>query len=381
MNKLRYTVDLRHVELSETADGTGQTWLQIMPLGVWDHPLHGKINITQNRVERFVKNFNDNVREIDLDIDYDHKEFDTKAAGWIKELADKGQDGLWALIEWTASAWRSLRDREFRYFSPEFVDEWEHPRTHQKFKDVLFGGAITNRPFLKGILPINLSELGLPFNQGVLMNEQLRQFAELLGVTLSEEDNDETAGEKINAAVKKLQEKPAQPVVSAKEEEDAELKKLAESNPTIAKILARNEKKEQRLSVLESANRLSETSMRLAECKSEKYALPPSFADALRPILAKVPVKLAEGVFTALGELVKSGLVPMGATPPASNRNREETGATVQRFHDEIAKLTKGEDALSYSDACLQVATENPELWDAYNDAQLISVQDAGGSD
>lgn len=376
MNKLRYVFDLRHVELSETGDGTGQTWLQIMPLGTWQHPVHGKINITPDRVERFVKNFNDNVRDTDLDIDYDHKEFDTKAAGWIKELADRGADGLWALVEWTASAWRSLRDREYRYFSPEFVDEWEHPRTHQKFKDVLFGGAITNRPFLKGILPINLSELGLNHNLGVQMNEQLRQFAELLGVTLSEEDNDETAGEKINAAVKKLQEKPA-PVVTAKEEEDAELKKLAESNPAIAKMLARNEENEQRLEALETANRLSETSTKLAECKSEKYALPPAVTEALKPILSKVPIKLAEGVFTALSDLVKTGLVPLGATPTPST-NREEAGASVQKFHDEIAKLTTGDNAKSYADACLEVAATQPDLWDAYNDAQLIAVPPGG---
>ena len=51
------------------------------------------------------------------------------------------------------------RTEELRTQVREFMDEFVHPRTGVKYHDVLNGGGLTNRPFLKGIAPVNLSEL------------------------------------------------------------------------------------------------------------------------------------------------------------------------------------------------------------------------------
>lgn len=141
-------------------DESNTTWLQALPLGEYDHPRFGKIDITPERVKQFSKNVNMNVRGTELDIDYEHKTSveGGKAAGWVKSAEDRGTDGLWISVEWTPNARKALEDGEYRYFSPEFKDEWCHPKTKKCYSDVLFGGALTNRPFLKDIMPINLSD-------------------------------------------------------------------------------------------------------------------------------------------------------------------------------------------------------------------------------
>src|SRR5262245_39533640 len=150
-----YWVDLETVQLSFDNEST---WIQAMPLGTYNHPIWGTMTFTPERVDTFVKNFNDRVRGTDIDIDYDHKVKTDKAAGWVKAAENRGASGLWIKVEWTPDALKALRNKEYRYFSPEYADEWTSPKG-DTYRDVLVGGALTNRPFLKDILPINLSEI------------------------------------------------------------------------------------------------------------------------------------------------------------------------------------------------------------------------------
>jgi hypothetical protein len=136
---------------TKTFDEDDPSWIHALALGKFNHPTHGEIEITPERVERFADNVNNRVRGIDIDIDYDHKAKDTAAAGWVR-AAQSRDDGLWLQVDWTDRAKAAIKSKEYRYFSPEYRDEWnEH-------KDVLFGGGLTNRPFLKDLVPLNLSE-------------------------------------------------------------------------------------------------------------------------------------------------------------------------------------------------------------------------------
>lgn len=152
-----YMVDLSTVQFADSDQGA-QSWIQAMPLGRYSHPFYGDIEFTPERVKNFVRSVEMNVRETELDIDYDHKATTGEAAGWVKQ-AEARADGLWLLVEWTKSAREKIKEKAYKYFSPEFAEEWKHPKTGAIYKDVLFGGGITNRPFLKDILPLNLSEL------------------------------------------------------------------------------------------------------------------------------------------------------------------------------------------------------------------------------
>lgn len=164
------------VDLAGRVFSDGATWIHAMPVRTYDHPIYGRIELSPDRIRRFAASVTNGVREHQLDIDYDHKTDPSKgkrAAGWITD-AKAGDDGLWLAVDFTPVAREHLANGEYRYFSPELKDEWEHPSTGEVHRDVVFGGALTNRPFLKGILPINLSEL---FDDGEDMSRKFREFS------------------------------------------------------------------------------------------------------------------------------------------------------------------------------------------------------------
>lgn len=366
MSLMHFITDIRGLEFDES---TRQSWIQLFPLGKWEHPLYGEIDMTPERVMQFVKNFNDNVRGIDIDIDYDHKDFGGKAAGWVLELQDRGTDGLWGRIEWTPSAYSALKEREYKYFSPEFADVWIRPSDNHKFVDVLFGGAITNRPFLKEIQPINLSDLpGLYTEQGdEPVEELLKQLSEALGLQLSDDsDKDQEA---LVEAVKSLKEKGTPPPPK----EDDELLKLSEKNPVIAKLLRDREEDQKTLAKLTAANKLGEVTRRLSELNTDKVALPPSFTEEMRNALVSLSDSSADKVIKALAELMKTGLVHLGES--GKKRTSEGSGDPAKDFTDEVDKMRKEDKQLSYTEAVLALAEAKPELWEAYNEVQLKEVQ------
>ncbi|MHA2047382.1 MAG: phage protease, partial [Candidatus Thorarchaeota archaeon] len=219
-----YVVDLSSVQFEELGDAEA-SWVHALSLGSFKHPLWGEMSFTPERIQRFETNVNNNVRGIDIAIDYSHKNAD-EAAGWVRR-AETRENGLWLFVEWTKQAAQRIRDKEFRYFSSEFVDEWVS-EAGQKFKDVILGGGLTNRPFLKNLLPVNLSEL---YDEKEEEKEdesmELTELLETLG--LSEEATEEDA----LAAIKLLQEETTPP----DDDVDDEVIKLAEENPVVKALI------------------------------------------------------------------------------------------------------------------------------------------------
>jgi len=145
--------DLAGLDLDPVSDNVSE--IEILTTGVWHHPIYGELEITPKRLERFKKNFDDGVRKA-IAIDIEHKS-DEGAVGWVKNLTIK-DNSLYALVEWTPEGVQLIRNKKYRFFSPEFDDIYEDPKTGQEFRDVLIGGALTNRPFLQDLREIVLSE-------------------------------------------------------------------------------------------------------------------------------------------------------------------------------------------------------------------------------
>lgn len=142
------------------ADNAVSSWIQAFPLGKWEHPVFGTLEFTKDRVARFVENLKNKVTGTDVSIDFRHRQDPAKggqAAGWVKEAEDRGDEGLWLNVEWTNDAAKEIKEKKWRYFSPEYADEWDNKKG-QTFTDVLFGGALTNHPFLRDIAAVNLED-------------------------------------------------------------------------------------------------------------------------------------------------------------------------------------------------------------------------------
>ena len=126
--------------------------IEIFRLGKWKHPLFGMVEGSIDKFKTFISNFKNNVLGRELSIDFKHQP-DWGAAGWVKDVFIDN-DKLKARIELTPKGFEKIKNKEFRYFSPEYIDNFEDKETGKKFGSTLLGGALTNRPFLTNLAPV-----------------------------------------------------------------------------------------------------------------------------------------------------------------------------------------------------------------------------------
>jgi Mu-like prophage I protein len=146
-------------------DGTdtkgGVKWVEAIAAKTYATPGYGDVEIAPEKIDNFITNLNNNVRGQEIAIDYEHgldPAKGHKAAGWIRG-ARKNRDGKLELaLEFTEPAKQEIINKEWKYFSLEWDDEWMHP-DGVIYQDVVMGGALTNRPVAKGLMPINFSEI------------------------------------------------------------------------------------------------------------------------------------------------------------------------------------------------------------------------------
>jgi len=130
-------------------------------LRVGDYKRSGDdFEVTEQSLDSMVSNFQaaqEHGHEIPVDWDHSFAEGGTsKAAGWIKSLFRKGQS-LFAQVKWTDQAKQDIESEHFRFISAEFSDDWkdEHGDAHGP---TLLAAGLTNRPFLRGMTPVALSD-------------------------------------------------------------------------------------------------------------------------------------------------------------------------------------------------------------------------------
>lgn len=398
-------IDLRGLQFEDAGNGNFSKWIQAMPLGKYMHPMHGVIDITPERVARFADNVNKGVRGQALDIDYDHKQHNGKAAGWVQK-AEARPDGLWILVEWVKEAWDAIKSGAYRYFSPEFVDEWVHPASQSKFNDVLFGGGITNRPFLKGILPINLSEIiaESETNEGNLMFTDEQRAALLAKLGLAEDADDQTilmslitaatnagdgtqppeqagenqSGEGASDGTENNdgtaeQPEPGQSTpgsVTVKFSED--LIKLAETNPSIKSLMDTVEANNKQLREIRNTSTVDAIVKKFAE---KGLALPATALNALtQTIQLSEDDRVTGAVIQMLGKIAEAGLIELGESD-VSTPNLHRAGGKVdytKQLTEAATKLAK-EQGISFGDAMMQVAMENPEAYEGHRSDSYIA--------
>lgn len=379
-----YIVDMHSVKL----DDDGQSsWIQAMPLGEYDHPVHGKIQITPERVHQFAQNITQRVRGTDLDIDFDHKADSKEAAGWV-QAADARDNGLWILVKWTKGAYQKLKEGAYRYFSPEFVDEWTHPKTGQKHKDVLFGGGLTNRPFLRDILPINMSEvIKASGGSGMNPDEVLKEIGKLLGLP----DGSDPAlilghvQAKLGSGNQPPQHanppspggppKPPSPSGPPQFDEktdppkegaptavdDAAMQKLLSENPMVKQLMETITSQGKQLdeaSVDKSIIQLSE------KAKNKNKIIPPAVTDDLKKQLSAMAPDARPGIIALFETMIDSGQIGVDSTELGESSHSGGKSAE-QVFMAEVNKVM-GEAKLSFADASEQVARSRPTMYVDY---------------
>lgn len=376
--------------------------VEAVKVGKYKHPQYGDIEITEERLQRFAASVNQKVRGIDADIDYEHKEGAAggKAAGWVRTAEVK--DGtLYLHIDWTDPAKEAITKREYRYFSPELADEWEDAGGG-KHKDVFMGGALTNRPFLKNLAPLNFSDYFAtvkrdPSNESITFTwsdgttivpkddgregsvADLKKLAEAVGIkdededkivdaikVLKEKSEDDTAAklaESLGVEPAKLSETVAglKKYRDDHESDNDKAKKFAEEFPEEAK----------RLQELAEKDRLADTTMRLSEWRrgGGSGALPPAVADPIRDFRMSLDDPTAKEKFDEIIKgILDKGLVRLDEV--GGPLDPTEPSVTASTYADEVDKVfaekSKEDESFTYEDAAAEVQRAKPELYQAY---------------
>lgn len=131
-----------------------------------------------------------NAQDIDLMIDYEHQTLylekngqGNPAAGWIKQVEYRPNEGLFAEVAWTDKAASQIKAGEYRYISPLFI-----PDSNGRVVQVL-NAALTNRPALHNLAEaFALSQQFKQFNQpeGQPMLKLLQQLFDAPNATEAE---------------------------------------------------------------------------------------------------------------------------------------------------------------------------------------------------
>lgn len=122
--------------------------IHLIPIGQWEHDAYGPILITNSDIREFAQNFNAGVRK-GVFITAGHEGFtELPAMGWITAVEIR-DTGLWGVVDWNEAGKACLKDKAFKFFSPEYYRDYEDPQTHQMYRNVLTGGALTKSPYFK----------------------------------------------------------------------------------------------------------------------------------------------------------------------------------------------------------------------------------------
>jgi len=124
--------------------------IQVIPYGTEIDTPKGKFTLDDECAAAVIAEFGTHKNQ--MVIDYEHQTLqgtEAPAAGWITKLINKGKDGIWAAVEWTAKAKTYITNKEYKYVSPVFLKRISDNRVLR-----LINVALTNQPNIDGMVPL-----------------------------------------------------------------------------------------------------------------------------------------------------------------------------------------------------------------------------------
>ncbi len=159
-------VEMGGCELDSTqlGDKGAPVWIQIARIGKFAGHSAGPFELSESTFSDIVKNFKATSNQR-VAIDFEHASEQDAASGsiphtgapaqgWILDLQNRATDGLWALVEWLEPAREYVRSGKYKFFSPAIRFNARDRVSGKPIGARLTSGALTNSPFLDGMLPL-----------------------------------------------------------------------------------------------------------------------------------------------------------------------------------------------------------------------------------
>lgn len=355
------------------------TQIHILPVGKWNHPVYGKMEITADDIDEFIQHFNDGLRN-DVPITEGHEVDDEKpAVGWFRKLINKGSEGLWAVVEWTDRGKQLLAEKAYKYFSPEFYQKYEDPETRKEYDNVLVGGALTNKPYFKELSPVVLSEHliksfkenDMPTLEEVLKKESGKLTDEEKAVLVEHKDeltDEQKETFKADLAVEKTEEKPEEkpepkpeekPVEKPEEKKDAS-EKVSINASELASLKEQAKQGAAAHATLEERDiKDAVSTMTFSESNKAGHFLPKS-KDKVVGFMKTLSIDQRK----AFAEIVKE--LPDVKMFKEIGKDGGETKSAKDEVNALVEKAMSDNKALTYGAATKKVMSENVELAKRY---------------
>jgi hypothetical protein len=390
MAEFNYFIDLSNVTFAE---GQRTTWLHAMPLqDKVKHPFYGDMDFGESALTAYANSvLQRTLGTVDPVIDYDHQMYAGIAAGWVKSArvvtGDVAGNGLQLFVEWTDEAVKRVKAKEYRYFSPTFNTDWED-QYGKKHKNVIFGGGLTNRPYLKNLVPVNLSEITFqvpspgpsPTSEDEMDMKKLR---ESLGLpeTTSDEDTWKAFTEnmaklaQLSVPIPPVNDPPPAPIVPPAPafEMSETVKALAASNPQVKAMIEAFEHQARSSATMQAQLREQQIMTKLNDLDRSNLIVTPKTKDLIHDIAAALNDAQAEKLWALMDHFLTSQafVVELGERGRSGTQySRDKTAR--QLFEERTATLVGG--GMAYADAVLKVSADDPQLYDSYR-AETFIVQ------
>ena len=131
------------------------TWNTLMKLAEGKDMYGEPFKILPANIAQVKRNWDGGIGPRHLAINFDHKR--GKAAGWIQDVKDE-KSRLRTLNEWTPSGAKAIADKEYRFLSAEYSEDYLDKKTGQRHGWVLLGAGLTNVPAIIDQEPLMLSD-------------------------------------------------------------------------------------------------------------------------------------------------------------------------------------------------------------------------------
>ncbi|MDR6305891.1 phage I-like protein [Nitrobacter vulgaris] len=366
------------------------------------------MEITTADIAEFVRNFKDKVRR-DLPITAGHDNGmnggELPAIGWFTELEDRGVNGLWAYVEWLEEGKKLLQERAFKYFSPEFYEQYADPETGETRHNVLVGGALTNKPYFKELAPVvAFSEPGImnQFKEPMDLKDILAKKAEDLSAdektylrehkseldadqqsafesVLNEAPAGETDEEKAAREAKEAQDKAEADKAAADAAAEAERqaseknkggKKILMSEAEVAVLREQADKGAQAFAEVEKM-KLDKAVAKMVFSESNKSGrILPKQKDAVASFMLTLSEKQRDQFTNIVSNLPKADASIFSEIGDGGAGDAGDSKSLYKKISDMAkAKVTASEGKTQFSAALLQVYSENPDLKKQYEEA------------
>ena len=351
------------------------TTIEVLHAGEWDHAVYGTISITEADIDKFIQNFDDKTRTVDIAVDQEHQP-EKGAAGWFKSLKKVFEDGitkLKATIEWTDLGKELLNGGVFKYFSPEFDYEYEDPETHEVFQNVLMGGGLTNRPYFKSLAPVTMSENMLAVinnyeekGKEMLTKKELKvKLAEDSSFKLGKDASD--AEKKLFAEAEKELADEAKKQESGDEKEDESEDEKETAVEASEKFISKSDHTKQ-MNELKTRLGVAEKKLRFKEVEKVVSGFVFSESNQSGVLLTKNEKVAKQILMSASDKVAKLFTEFLGELPKVSAKLfKEEGGAegdtSGESIHSKVLQLMEDKKLSNYSEATKLLQSENPDLF------------------